>query len=90
MHEVLAAGGVAVGAVLLADDADRVADAHRLGEHVEAGDAGAARVGAGERGEDPDGGGLAGAVGAEQAEDGARLDREVEAVERADVARDRS
>ena len=73
--------------MLLADDADRVADAHGLGEHVEAGDAGAAGVGAGEGGEDADGGALARAVGAEQAEDGARLDLEVEAVERAHVAR---
>ena len=85
--EVLAAGRVAVDAVLLADDADRVADAHGLREHVVAGDAGAAGVGARERGEDPDGGGLAGAVGPEQAEDGAGLDLEVEPVERADVAR---
>ena len=53
---------------------------------VEAGDAGAAGVRARERGEDPDGGGLAGAVGPEQAEDRAGRDREVEPVERADVA----
>ena len=85
--EVLAAGRVHVDAVLLADDADRVADAHGLGEHVVAGDAGAARVGGGEGGEDADGRGLARPVGAEQAEDGARLDLEVEAVERTDVAR---
>ena len=86
-HEVLAAGGVGVDAVLLAHDADRMADAHRLGEDVETGHAGAARVGAGEGGEDADGGALAGAVGAQQAEHGARLDLEVEAVERAHVAR---
>ncbi len=42
-HEVLAPGGLAVGAVLLRDDADRVADAHGLGEHVEPGHARAAR-----------------------------------------------
>ena len=84
--EVLAAGGVGVDAVLLADDADRVADADGLGEDVEAGDAGAAGVRPRERGEDPDGRGLAGAVGAEQAEDRAGRDREVEPVERADVA----
>src|SRR5919204_234648 len=39
--EVLAAGRLAVGAVLLADDADRVAHADGLGEHVDAGHSGA-------------------------------------------------
>ena len=72
--EVLAAGRVGVEPVLLADDADRVADARRVGEDVEAGDARAAAVGSREGGEDADGRRLPGAVGAEQAEDGARRD----------------
>jgi hypothetical protein len=84
--EVLAAGGVVVDAVLLADDADRMADAHGFGQHVVAGDTGAAGVGGGEGGEDADGRGLARAVRPEQAEDRARLDLEVEAVECAHVA----
>ena len=46
---------------------------------------GAARVGAEQGREDPDGRGLARAVRAEQAEDGALLDHEVDAVERADL-----
>jgi hypothetical protein len=71
-HEVLAPGRLGVEPVLLADDADGVAHAHRLGEDVEPGDAGVAGIGPRQRGQDPHGGGLARAVGAEQPEDGAR------------------
>ena len=44
-HEVLAAGRVRVGAVLLPDDADRTPDLHGMLEHVDARDRGAAAVG---------------------------------------------
>jgi hypothetical protein len=64
-----------------------VANAHGLREDVEARDPGLSGVRARQRREDADGGGLARAVGAEQAEDRAGRDLEVEAVERADVAR---
>ncbi len=55
-------------------------------DDVEAGDAGAARVGLEQRGEDAHGGRLAGAVRPEQPEHGALLRLEVDAVERHDVA----
>jgi hypothetical protein len=64
-----------------------VAHADGLREDVIAGDAGAAGVRPRERGEDPDGGGLARAVGPEQAEDRPGRNGEVEPVERTDVAR---
>ena len=57
-----------------------------VGDDVEAGDAGAAGGGQGERGEDADGGRLAGAVVAEQPEDGAGRDVEVEVAQRPQVA----
>jgi AcrR family transcriptional regulator len=53
--------------------------ARRTRSGAEAGDLRAAAVGAQERGEDADGRRLAGAVGAEQREHGARLDPQVEA-----------
>jgi hypothetical protein len=70
--QVLDAGGLAVDARALADAADRPPHGARIAQHVVARDAGGAGVGPRQRGEDPDGGGLAGAVGAEQAEDRAR------------------
>jgi hypothetical protein len=44
-------------------------------------DAGGPAVGGEQRGEDPDGGGLAGPVAAEQSEDGSRRDAEVDALQ---------
>jgi hypothetical protein len=63
--EVLPTGGLAVGAVLLPDDADDTADAHRIGDDVAACDASAAGIRPRERREDLDRRRLAGAVGAE-------------------------
>ena len=84
-HEVLAARGLHVAAVLLADDADRAPDLQRRAEHVVPGHPGASGVRSREGREDPDGGGFAGAVRPEQAEDGAGLDGEIEAVEGLDL-----
>jgi hypothetical protein len=85
--QVLARGGLAVGAAALGDNAYQPPDRGGLGAHVVAGDARAARVGTGKRGGDPDRGRLAGAVRAEQAEHAALLDRERESVEREHVSR---
>jgi hypothetical protein len=73
--------------VLLPDDAERAAHPLCVADDVEAGHPRLAAVGARERGQDLDGGRLAGAVRAEQAEDRPRLDSEAEPVERADAAR---
>ena len=73
-REVLASGRLGVEPVALGDDADGMAHAQRVGEHVEPGHARGAAVGPGEGGEDAHGGGLARPVGAQQAEDGARRD----------------
>ena len=54
-------------------------------DHVVAEHGGGAGVGPEQRGEDADRGGLAGAVGAQQAEDGALPDAEIHAVEGAGV-----
>ena len=78
-HEVLAAGEELVEGGVLAGDADDAAHRGGLGDHVVAGHPGRAAVGAGHGGEHADGGGLAGAVGAEHAEDAARRDLEVDA-----------
>ena len=69
-------------------DGDADAFAHRGGlvDDVEPGDGGAALGRLAERGEDADRGGLAGAVVAEQAEDGAGRDVEVEVAQRPQVA----
>jgi hypothetical protein len=83
---VLPAGQVAVHAGALRHDADRAAYLARLPEHVPARHARPALVGVRERGEHLDGGGLARAVGAEQAEHCALLDGKGQTVERADVA----
>ena len=53
----------------------------RVAQHVVSGDGAGARVGAGEGGEDLDGGGLAGAVGPEEPEDGAGFDGDVHAAQ---------
>ena len=67
-------------------EADLLAQRGRVAHHVEAGDPGAAGVGLQQGRQHAHGGRLPGAVRAEQAEDGALLDLEIDAVERADVA----
>jgi len=83
--EVAAAvGAQAAGPVGLpgpVDDADRAADRVGLADGVVAQHARRAAVGGVQRGEDLDGGGLAGAVRAQQREDRSRRDLEVDAVE---------
>ena len=66
-HEVLAAGEIVVDRGELAGQADHRPDELGLLHHVEATDGGATAVEGQERGEDPDGRGLAGAVRPEQA-----------------------
>ena len=83
--EVLPPGGLQVDPGPLGDQADGPAHPLGAGQHVDAGHAGLAAVGAGQGGEDLDRGRLAGAVGAEQAEHGAGLDLEAEPVQGADV-----
>ena len=83
--KIFAAGAAFIDTGFLRDAADGAADALGVTEDVDAGDFGFTRIGAGERGEDFDGGGFACAVGAEQSEDGAAGDGEVEAVERFDA-----
>jgi len=84
--DVLAAGEVVVDGGGLARQADLGAHAGRVGADVDADDAGGAGVGWQQGGEDAEQGGLADAVGAEQAEDAAWLDGEGETVQRADLA----
>jgi hypothetical protein len=79
--EVLGSGEHLVDAGVLAGQADELADLVGLGCHVVAGNGGAAFVGGDEGGEDVDGGGLAGAVRAEEAEDGALFDVQVDSVD---------
>ena len=64
----------------------RARTAGGVGDDVDAGDVRAAGGGEGERGEDADRRGLAGAVVAEQPEDGAGGDVEVEVAQRPEVA----
>jgi hypothetical protein len=61
-----------------------VAELLGLLHDVEARDGRTALVGAEERGQDPDGGGLTGAVRTEQTEDAAAFDDQVDAAERLD------
>ena len=84
--EVLAPGQQAVDGGVLPGEPDLPAQPLGVAHDVEPGDLGAPAVGLEQRREDPHRGRLAGAVGAEQAEDGAGLDLEVEAVERARLA----
>ena len=79
--EVLEAGEVLVDGGVLAREADAGAQRRRFVDHVEPGDARAARVRLEQGGEDAHRRRLAGTVGAEQAEDGALLRVEVDAVE---------
>jgi hypothetical protein len=84
--DVLAPGEVLVDGGVLAGQADDLA--HRLGffHHVATQDGGPTAIGVQDGGQDAHGGRLAGAVGAEQAEDRALLDMQRHAVEGADVA----
>jgi hypothetical protein len=84
--QVLEAGQVLVHGRVLARKADMGAQRRGLSHDVEAGDAGAAPVGLEQRGQDADRGGLAGTVGAQQAEDAAGPRGEVHAAQGADRA----
>ena len=76
----LAAGHQRVERRFLQGDADRGAHRPRLGDHVVAGDGGAAAGRQQQRRQHPHRGRLAGAVGAEEAVDLALLDRDVDAL----------
>ena len=80
--EVLEPGEVLVDGGVLPGEADHVAELLGLLDDVVAGDGGTALVGVQERGQDPDGGGLAGPVGAEEAKHRARRDLQVHALQR--------
>ena len=84
--EVLEAGEVLVDGGVLACETDPLAHALRLGDDVEPEHARRAAVGMEQRRQDPDGGGLAGAVRPEQPEDGARIDGQIDVAQRMDVA----
>ncbi len=84
--QVLGPGQVLVDRGVLAGEADVLAQLVALLQDVHSGYGRAAGVGLQERGQDPDRGGLAGAVGPEQAEHGSGLDFKVHSVERLDVA----
>ncbi len=83
--EVLVAGQVLVDRGVLPRETDPRADAGGVLQHVDAGDRGTACVGLDQRGQHPHGGGLAGAVGAEQRQHLALRNGEVEALERLDL-----
>ena len=70
-REVLVTREVLVDRRVLAGEADATAHLVRVGRDVDPGDLGPAGRGLEDRGEDADGGGLAGTVRAEQTEDGA-------------------
>ena len=84
--QVLAPGEVLVDRRVLAGEADRGAHGVGLAGDVESEHRRVARVGGEQRREDAHGGRLAGAVGAEQAEDRPGRDLEIDAVEGGDVA----
>ena len=84
--EVLPTGEVFVDGGVLPGQADGPADCIGLGRDVDAGHGRVPGIGAEQRGEDAHRGGLAGAVGSEQTDDGAIGDREIESVDGLDVA----
>src|SRR5581483_3459028 len=84
--QVLAAGEVAVDRGVLAGEPDPGADGVGPAGDVDAEDRGRAAVRPEDRREDAHGGGLAGAVGAEHAEDGPGRDLEVDPGQRLEVA----
>jgi hypothetical protein len=80
-QQVLLAGQQTVDRGELAGDADRLPDPVRVRGEIVSGDRDGAGVGGDQGGEDVDGGRLAGAVRAEQGEDGALGNVQVDAVE---------
>ena len=84
--QVLLGGEVDVERGVLEDEADVAADVVALGDDVEAADARRPRTSAGEGAEHVDRRALAGAVGAEEAEDLARRDGERDAADGVDLA----
>jgi hypothetical protein len=84
--EVLTAGQVGIDRRILAGEADPVADAVGVADHVVAEDLRVPAVGWEDGCQDPDRGGLAGAVGPEQPEHGTGRHLEVDAVEGDHVA----
>ena len=84
--EVLASGEVFVDRGVLTGEADRLANPFGVAGHVDPEDARSPRVGKKDGREDADGSRLAGAVGPEQSEHGARGYREVDAGQRLDRA----
>jgi len=83
--EVLTAGEVLIHRRGLPGQADHLAHGGRLADHVEPGDPSRPAVGAEQGGQDPHGGGLASAVGAEQSEHAAWWDGQVHALNGLDV-----
>src|SRR5207253_207363 len=84
--EVLEAGQVLVDGGVLAGEPDSLAHLWGVAHHVEARDARGAVFGQQQGRQDANGRRLAGAVRAEQPEDTARLDAEIDAAKRVDVA----
>jgi hypothetical protein len=80
-EEVLGSGEVLVDRGVLPGEADGAADLVRLGGDVVPADQGGAEVGLEQRREDADGGGLTRAVRAEDTEDGAGGNGEIDPVE---------
>ena len=83
--QVLAAGEILIDRGGLAGQADHLAHGGGLAGHVVAGHPGLAGVGAHQGGQDPNGGGLAGAVGAEEPEHGAGWDGQVQVLQGVDL-----
>ena len=79
--EILEPGQVLVDGRVLAREADLGPQRGGVALHIEPGDPGRSRIGLEQGGEDPHRGGLAGAVGAQQAEHTARAHGEIDAVE---------
>ena len=84
--QVLAAGEVLIDCRVLTGQADEPADLVGLANHVESGNGGASGIGLEERGQDPDGRGLARAVRAKEPEDGPLGDLEIDTVEGVNLA----
>jgi hypothetical protein len=82
VEELLAGAGLRQAAAALGDVADPAADADRVFEEVVAGDGGRPGGGPQQRGEHAQRGRLAGAVGAEEADDLAGVDVEVDTADR--------
>ncbi len=85
-HQIFAAGGDFFHAALLTDVADVVTNLVVLGSEIEADDRGAAGRGDEQRAKHPHRRRLAGAIRAEQAENLAFIDGEVDPADRLDLA----